>query len=351
MPLYTRIGAVVDRLALGIMRRAFLTTSRGYRLPNDITSRVRAMRDFYAREDWIADPNLFFVPPQGAPRVQQQKRGRIAQGESIDLAFPSRYRPHNPAMRDLFFGYHENETARARYLRGSAGRPTIIFLHGWGGGNLALEWHLFRARSFFKLGLDAVVFQLPFHGRRRPARARFSGQLFPSAHIGRTAEAFGQTIHDLRSLILWLRERGSPAVGVCGMSLGGYITALLASLDSLDFAVPMIPISDLAGLLWSHGSERGTLRRAEHAGITLDDYRAAWRVVSPLARPCQTAFERRLIIAGRGDQITPAAQAEALWEHWQRCRIHWFSGGHLAQFGRSGGWQMIRQLLAEIGVT
>ena len=55
--------------------------------------------------------------------------------------------------------------------------------------------------------------------------------------------------------------------------------------------------------------------------------------------------ERLFILAGRGDRVTPPAQAEALWQHWRRPEIHWFAGSHLAQIGRGDGFRKLRRKL------
>src|SRR5947199_382710 len=79
---------------------------------------------------------------------------------------------------------------------------------------------------------------LPFHGLRTPAAVRFSGALFPTANVFRTNEAFAHALADLRALIAWLRNRGTPEIGLMGMSLGGYLTALTASCEpELGFAI------------------------------------------------------------------------------------------------------------------
>ena len=41
-----------------------------------------------------------------------------------------------------------------------------------------------------------------------------------------------------------------------------------------------------------------------------------------------------MIVAGRGDRIVPPEHPHALWLHWGCPRIHWYSGSHLAPFGR-----------------
>jgi hypothetical protein len=35
-----------------------------------------------------------------------------------------------------------------------------------------------------------------------------------------------------------------------------------------------------------------------------------------------------MIIAGLGDRLAPPDQSQRLWEHWDRCHLHWFPGNH-----------------------
>ena len=45
--------------------------------------------------------------------------------------------------------------------------------------------------------------------------------------------------------------------------------------------------------------------------------------------------ERTFIVGGLGDGVVPPAQIEALWRHWRRPALHWFTGGHTTPFGRA----------------
>jgi hypothetical protein len=36
-----------------------------------------------------------------------------------------------------------------------------------------------------------------------------------------------------------------------------------------------------------------------------------------------------MIITGLGDRLAPPGQAVTLWEHWNRCALHWFPGSHV----------------------
>jgi pimeloyl-ACP methyl ester carboxylesterase len=50
---------------------------------------------------------------------------------------------------------------------------------------------------------------------------------------------------------------------------------------------------------------------------------------SPLNYAPLVPKDRRLIITGLGDRLAPPQQAEKLWEHWDRCAMHWFPGNHV----------------------
>ena len=36
-----------------------------------------------------------------------------------------------------------------------------------------------------------------------------------------------------------------------------------------------------------------------------------------------------MIITGLGDRMAPPDHAVKLWEHWDRCALHWFPGSHV----------------------
>ena len=290
-------------------------------------------------------PSPFFPAP-AAPEVTVEPMGDGPLGtQVVDLAWPSEYVPFLPAAREHHHRAVENATARTRWWTSGTGRPTIVTIHGWGGGNQWLEQRAFTVPYWLKHGFDVASFVLPFHGERAAGQ---SGAQFPSPNPLRTNEAFGQAIFDLRALAAFLRSRGTSAVGPMGMSLGGYTTALWASVDpTLDFAVAIIPAVSFAKLMWRHGEHSPTRKRAASAGITEDLLADAFAVHAPTTRPVQLARERLAVIAGRGDRITPPEQAEALAAHWG-VPIHWFDGGHLAQIGRSEALRDVRRQLAAL---
>lgn len=346
-------SAAVDHGVLRLMQRT-MERNRQPRPPSDARNRLVELARLYRGEAAcnLGDDSPFFPAPAPAEVSAEQAPNRRSGESVLDLSFPSTYQPYARGYAEEYASYHANLTVRARLFTGDQPRPTIVCLHGWGGGAYWLEERAFVVSYLRRIGLDVVLFQLPFHGDRTPRQAVRSGALFPSAHVVRTNEAFGQAIHDLRALARYLRERGASAVGVAGMSLGGYTTALWASVDAtLDFAIPMIPAVSMSELMWRHGARSPARRLAKKLGVDRELLDDAFAVHAPLSRPVKLDRERLLIIAGRGDRITPPDQARKLAAHWGDPPVHWFPGGHLAQIGRGDAFRMIRRHLAELGYT
>jgi pimeloyl-ACP methyl ester carboxylesterase len=226
-------------------------------------------------------------------------------------------------------------------------------VHGWGTGQTWVDERAFVVPYLLRVGLDVVLPQLPFHGRRAPVQAPRSGSLFLTSNLVRTNEAIGQSVHDVRALAAYLRaDREAAAIGVIGMSLGAYVGALWASLDDdLAFAGALIPAVALGSLFWAHAARIPARRHAERAGVTEELLSDAFAVHSPLQRPALLAPERLFIAAARRDAITPPPQTELLWRHWGEPTLVWMNGGHLAQVDRGDAFRALRRWLYSLGLA
>ncbi len=340
-------GARLDRFVLEyfLKRGAFPAPRDGAALRD----RLARARSFYADPRFAADPTAFFASP--APlRAHVRRRARLADGELLDLAYATDFAPVFPeANRAETAADHAGAARWWRHRR--PGHPAMLCIHGFAGGNFLLERLAFEARRFYRSGVDVLLYVLPYHGTRTPSGALHSGAPFFGIDLVRTNEAFAQAVYELRALLRYLRAAGTGPVGAFGMSLGGYTTALLASVEpELAFAVPMIPLVSLPEMMWAEGAGDPRLARAVEHGWSLPALRDFFAVHGPLGRPPLVPRTRRLIIGARGDRICPPEHAVTLWQHWGRPRIHWYPGGHLAQFRRGVALREVRTLLRDEGL-
>lgn len=305
--------------------------------------------EFYKNTRFTLRPGTFFRRPKELPQVCISEPFGLSRGEIVDLLFQSHFQPKYAPFREEFLSYRANRKVHARMWKHPPGESlgTIIAVHGWFMGDQRVSALTLVPGFFYRLGLDVVLYELPYHGRRAPEEQ--SGvSLFPSAHVARTNEGFAQAIFELRSLAAWIRSENDRPIGTIGMSLGGYTAALWASLDRLAFVIPVVPLVSIPDMVWKLVSD---LRAGEPdkkldlRGIDVEALRTIYAVHCPLSYQPKVAHNRRLIIAGTGDPIIPSSQPQMLWEHWERPQIHWFQGGHLGQIVEGDALKQIHAFL------
>jgi len=87
------------------------------------------------------------------------------------------------------------------------------------------------ARRLTKQGVNVAMFALPYHTRRKP-RGRKSIHNFLSGDLVHVVQAAHQSLADARALIAWLEEQGCSRIGLWGISLGAWLSGLLACEDA-----------------------------------------------------------------------------------------------------------------------
>jgi pimeloyl-ACP methyl ester carboxylesterase len=349
----TAASDVVVR-TLGAMLVGGLAGPLGYR-----PSRVReAIEDagIYAEAVRDADPAAFFPappPPVVTTRRARPPLFRPRDGTCEDLSFESAYVPLNPRLRPRFARAKRNRVAHARYWRhGDGPRPTVMAIHGFSADLYLLNEWLFALPWLYRIGLDVCLVTLPFHGRRASRRSPFSGHGFFAGGIHHINECFGQAVHDFRGFVTHLLEaRGAPRVGVMGVSLGGFTSALLAATEPrLRFAIPSVPVASLPDLVleWEPMASAARLMMRQH-GVTLPELRQLLAVSSPLSYRARLPPERLFVIGGVGDRLASPKHTRLLWDHWGRCRLHWFPGSHLLHLDRGAYLREVARFFRAIG--
>jgi hypothetical protein len=295
-----------------------------------IASETRRALELFEDRGWLDDPALYHrrPPPLEASSFDELRGQGIAYRH---LRFASDYEPHpGEPGRHRWLGYQANRTAHAWLMKHPGRmRPWLICIPGYRMGHPAVDFTGFRARWLHcKLGLNVAIPVLPLHGPRRVGRR--GGDGFLTGDFVDTIHAQSQAIWDVRRLVAWLRSHGAPAVGAYGVSLGGYTSALLASLEeNLDCVIAGIPATDFLRLMRSHVPAL-VLRAAARLGFSFEHAEPLLRVISPLALSPRVPRERRYLYAGLADHLAPPDHARDLWLHWERPRVAWYHGSHVS---------------------
>lgn len=330
---------------LGLRARRPLSDPEAFARIHD---EVVAALKFYGRRGWLDDPEGFFRAPAPLTDVEVTPVKR-RNHTYARLRWESGYRPlRGEPGGDRWATYTANRRGYGLLLRHPEPRPWLVCIHGTEMGRAALDLALFRAWYLHEeLGLNVVLPVMPMHGPR--GRQLPKGAVFPGEDMLDDIHATGQAVWDIRALLGWIRaEQPGAAIGVYGLSLGGFIAALVASLDDeLVCAVLGVPVADLVDLLSRHsGMARDDPRRR-----TIELAGPLGQMISPLSLTPRVPLSGRFIYAGLADQVVhPREQVARLWEHWGRPNIAWYRGGHTGFFQSRPVNRFIADALARSGL-
>jgi hypothetical protein len=313
--------------------------------------------DFFADLAETGDTASIFRPPPEV-EVRARRLGRQVWAPAVGhvdlLTFKSPYEPLCPDLAETFLAHRRNSIARSQHWRHEDGpRPTIVVVHGFTGSPYWFNSTFFSLPWFYGHGCDVVLVTLPFHGARNDRFAPFSGSGLFRDGLGHFHEAMLQSVCDLRVVVDYLQAGGVENVGITGLSLGGYLTALMAAVEPrLHLSIPNAAVTDLAGLIdgWfpaGHVLNAG-LRQG---GISGEAFRLSMSVHSPLRYPPVLAKDRLFVIGGLGDRLAPPEQSARLIEHWGRPKTHWFQGSHILHVGRANYLREIGRFLKATGFS
>lgn len=332
-------AAAVDRMATAAVSAH--AQRIGSTRPRPHADRVRTLERLEAR---FRDAELagFFAEPRPISPGARHVRGYGRGGTVTDLSWTSGFAPLDPEVTERFASARENAVAVARRYQRGTPRPAVILIHGYMAGPFAFEERIWPLSRLDRAGFDVVLFTLPFHGLRVRA-GRGAVPEFPGEDPRFNVEGFRQAIFDLQNLVSWLLAQGHPRVGTLGMSLGGYMAALLATVEPrLDFVVPVIPLSSLGDFAREQGSLSPNPDEAATQHALLE---SIYRRIDPIARPTLVPPERCLVISAKADRVTPVAHARRLSIH-MKAPLQSFYGGHLLQLGRAEAFERVIDLMS-----
>jgi hypothetical protein len=341
-------GAATDEMAMRLAR-LFGMASAGEQLPRIEAEMLEAI-SCYGERGWLDDPASFHATPTPiSPKIAS--KSAIGCNWEI-LRWQSSYLPDaDEPGAARWADYTRNCGAIARVLRHPEPRPWLVLLHGSYMGWLNTDARMFDApRVHEELGLNVVLPVLPLHGPRRPEGGLLPRSL-PSIDALDNVHGLAQSAADIRALLGWIRAQDDQPVGLYGVSLGSYVTALVAALEQpLACVIAGIPAVNFPEVFRSQTPLR--VRRTDWYERFMSEMVDVHRVVSPALATPLTPVERRFIYAGRGDRILrPLQQAAELWRLWEKPETYWFDGGHVAHVRAPDIRQFVYRALTTSGLT
>ncbi len=333
-PLAPSLGLVAEAL---LDRTFTLMTNVMVGMPAPET--VRRMVDdlvaahaFHEGAGWLAEPAGYHQTPPPIGDFESRSGHSFAGARRMKyehVTFPSDFTPHEGEPgRDRWLAHPRNGIAHMYVLEHDEPRPWLVGVHGFAMGTPLVNFSGFPVRMLHEeLGLNLAFPVLPLHGPR--GTGGLSGSEVLSPDYLRMVHLFAQGVWDVRRTLAWIRARSNQPIGLYGISLGGYVSALVAAFEpELACVIAGIPAVDFPSL--ANDNQPWIMRR--YGGEFEVDWklvRAVSHVVSPLAFPPVVPRERRFIYAGIADRVVKPYQPRALWRHWDEPEIHWFSGGHV----------------------
>jgi pimeloyl-ACP methyl ester carboxylesterase len=261
-----------------------------------------------AAQSLLNDPQLFSHPVEPPGDVVFHSRH--------DFRFTS---PIEPV-------WAENRIVHGKLYRAGSDwekKPSVILLHGWNGELGYWRQFPYLAWRLNRHGVNAVMFELPYHAQRRP-RSPNAIRNFISHDLLRMVEATQQALADARALLAWLESKGSPSVGFWGVSLGAWLTGLLATHEPRSgFAVLLTPITRMDRAIRE-------LAFCEPIRRSLGDTKMILDRLNLLHHKPLVARDRILLIESRYDLFAPSETVEELWQAWDQPDIWRFRHGHIS---------------------
>jgi Alpha/beta hydrolase domain containing 18 len=249
---------------------------------------------------------------------RQAETGELDVAEFLRFTSPLRTRyPENDTVNARWFPAHEHRSPRTKNAVISTGPSpgsnsrNVVISTGAGGGvekpaslprpsasqngkpkqamivmpqwNADAYSHNALCTLFNNFGVSALRLSKPYHDIRRPAELERSDYAV-SANVGRTTEACRQAVVDIRSCIDWLQSQGYEQFGVLGTSLGSCYAFIAAAFDPRLQVCAFNHASTWFGdVVWTGQSTRHIRAAFEQAGLTQDQVREIFSIVSPMS--------------------------------------------------------------------
>ena len=270
-------------------------------------------------------------------------------GAPIDLPTPSSGSNGDPGVLSwpspITTAYTENNRTQILFFPtakvNSESAPTVMMLHALMSASDRgyRQW----AARFNAAGWNACFVHLPYHYSRTPAGHR-NGELAITADCIRNGEGLRQGVSELRQLMAWLRARGTTEFGLWACSYGGWIGALLASVErDFRFIALIEPIVDVGHAIWESPTGLALRRELVAHRIPPELIEEHFRLISPRHSPPLCDPARVLFAAGEYDSIARPEDIRQLHAQWTGSSFLTAPQGHFGYQLMPAAWEWLWQ--------
>src|SRR5438270_4184009 len=286
---HLRDGSIVDKAGIRAEHESgsLVSTQDDYArmtaVNADIVARAEEFFGYQTPADFRLEarhPQLF--PTNVRPETLQEDAEIRRQAETGELEEAEFLRFTSPIRTR----YPENDTVNARWYPAHPetqnGKPkqAMIVMPQW---NADAFSHNALCTLFNRFGISCLRLSKPYHDIRRPAELERSDYAV-SSNVGRTTEACRQAVVDIRSCIDWLTAQGYSQFGVLGTSLGSCYAFIAAAFDHRLQVCAFNHASTWFGdVVWTGQSTRHIRAAFEQSGLTQDQVRQIFSIVSPMS--------------------------------------------------------------------
>lgn len=218
--------------------------------------------------------------------------------------------------------YPENNIVHADFFparedprRGRA----VLVLPQW---NAGADGHVGLCRLLNRFGITALRMSLAYHDRRMPAHLE-RADYHVSSNLGRTIHALRQSVVDARCCLDWLESLGYSRLAILGTSLGSCVAFIAAAHDLRIRTGVFNHVSmNFGDVVWT-GLSTSHVRRTLEQGVTQDQLRRYWAVISPASYIPRMAGRdvRNLLIWARHDSTFLPVYSRQVIDSFRRCGI------------------------------
>lgn len=265
----------------------------------------------------LHDPDSIYAEPPDVPQVEVSAKILGPSGNEYFIRFPS---PSSFTNDMVYARVYEPEDAIGDI-------PT--FIYGSGMGMLYDQisyWpeEEYMGRFLSQWGCRVILIESPWHGRRTP-RGYYSGEYYIATSPVGQFQLFSAQVQETAILIKWARSIGASAVGVGGISMGGFVAEhvagrcgtwseaarpdlvfLGASCDHIDEVGMKTELNDSLGLIYALWQK----------GWRDEDLALLRMLLNPPPVPGM-APDRIIAALGRRDRVIPYELSCAMLRRWK----------------------------------